>query len=156
MGKMVFKMVLMLAIVVGISNYMLYIMTGKTPFSASDIKMPDLSAPDIKSIANGGKTTAYKWKDENGVIHYSSEPPPEQQQVEVLEVDGNVNLVQGLREQEEIPGPSQNPEGTIDMPSGNVYSPENIQKLIRDAKEVQQKLNERYSEQEKIMSGEYD
>ena len=154
MAKMIFKMVVMLAVVVGVSNYALYIMTGKTPFSANDLKMPDISAPNVDSLVNGGKTTAYKWTDENGVVHYSSEPPPEQQQVEVLEVDPNVNLVQGVQKKEEVPGPGSQP--ALDLPSGNVYSPKNVQKLIQDAKDVQQKLNERYQEQEKIVGGEYD
>lgn len=154
MAKMIFKMVVMLVVVVGVSNYALYIMTGKTPFSANDLKMPDISAPSVDSLVNGGKTTAYKWTDENGVVHYSSEPPPEKQQVEVLEVDPNVNLVQGIQKKEEVPGPGSQP--SLDLPSGNVYSPENVQKLIQDAKDVQQKLNERYKEQEKIVGGEYD
>ena len=154
MAKMIFKMVVMLAVVVGVSNYALYIMTGKTPFSANDLKMPDISAPNVDSLVNGGKTTAYKWTDENGVVHYSSEPPPEQQQVEVLEVDPNVNLVQGVQKKEEVPGPGSQP--ALDLPGGNVYSPKNVQKLIQDAKDVQQKLNERYQEQEKIVGGEYD
>ena len=154
MTKMIFKMVVMLVVVVGVSNYALYIMTGKTPFSTNSLKMPDLSAPSVNSLVNGGKTTAYKWTDENGVVHYSSEPPPEQQQVEVLEVDPNVNLVQGIQKKEEIPGPGSQP--SLDLPGGNVYSPENVQKLIQDAKDVQKKLNERYQEQEKIVGGEYD
>ena len=154
MAKIILKMVVMLMVVVGVSNYALYIMTGKTPFSASDLKMPDISAPRVDSLVNGGKTTAYKWTDENGVVHYSSEPPPEQQQVEVLEVDPNVNLVQGVQKKEEVPGPGSQP--ALDLPGGNVYSPKNVQKLIQDAKDVQQKLNERYQEQEKIVGGEYD
>lgn len=154
MAKIIFKMVVMLVVVVGVSNYALYIMTGKTPFSANDLKMPDISAPGVDSLVNGGKTTAFKWTDENGVVHYSSEPPPEHQQVEVLEIDPNVNLVQGVQKKEEVPGPG--PQPALDLPSGNVYSPENVQKLIQDAKDVQKKLNERYQEQEKIVGGEYD
>ena len=159
MAKIILKMVVMLVVVVGVSNYALYIMTGKTPFSTNNLKMPDISAPSVDSLVNGGKTTAYKWTDENGVVHYSSEPPPEHRQVEVLEVDPNVNLVQGVEKKEEIAGPgSQGPgsQPALDLPGGNVYSPENVQKLIQDAKDVQQKLNERYKEQEKIVGGEYD
>lgn len=154
MAKIVLKMVVMLVVVMGVSNYALYIMTGKTPFSASDLKMPDISAHSVNPLVNGGKTTAYKWTDENGVVHYSSEPPPEHQQVEVLEVDPNINLMQGVQKKEEVPGPTSQP--ALELPSGNIYNPKNVQKLIQDAKDVQQKLNERYKEQEKIMGGEYD
>jgi len=145
MGKVIFKAVLMLGIVLGISNYVMYLMTGKTPFS----QVPDvsISTPNLSEMMPKGSERAYKWTDANGVVHYSSEPPPEVE-AQVMDVDPNTNMIQGLRaeapkETEAAPAP------TPTLPQGNVYNPKNVQKLIEDAKNVQNVLNERYESLEK-------
>ncbi|MFP6807774.1 MAG: hypothetical protein VB957_11435 [Pseudomonadales bacterium] len=47
------------------------------------------------SKASSGPTTIYKWKDEEGIWQFSN-TPVEQPGVEVMEVDGNVNIIQAL------------------------------------------------------------
>lgn len=140
MGKIIVKALIMVGIAVGISNYLMYLSTGKTPFSSG---MPDLSF-DAPSLGNGStkKQQAYKWTDEKGVVHYSSEAPPEMAQAEILEVDPNANLIQGV----EIPT-KEAPKAAAaqpSMPKGNIYNPKTIKKLFDDAKGVQETLNKRY------------
>lgn len=128
-----------MVLALGASNYMMYIMTGKLPFSTESL--PSFSSPSLPTFAEG-KTTAYKWTDANGVVHYSSEPPPNPAESAVkMEVDPNVNLIQGIKEEPTIAGETDTPQGP-DF-SGNIYSPEKVKKLVDDAKAVQQQMNER-------------
>nr|WP_306663329.1 DUF4124 domain-containing protein [Saccharophagus degradans] len=136
---MIFKCVVVVVLALGASNYMMYIMTGKLPFSTESL--PSFSSPSLPTFAEG-KTTAYKWTDANGVVHYSSEPPPNPADAAVkMEVDPNVNLIQGIKEEPTIAGEADIPQGP-DF-SGNIYSPEKVKKLVDDAKAVQQQMNER-------------
>ncbi|MBU2984241.1 DUF4124 domain-containing protein [Saccharophagus degradans] len=139
MKKLIFKCVVVVVLALGASNYMMYIMTGKLPFSTESL--PSFSSPSLPTFAEG-KTTAYKWTDANGVVHYSSEPPPNPADAAVkMEVDPNVNLIQGIKEEPTIAGEADTPQGP-DF-SGNIYSPEKVKKLVDDAKAVQQQMNER-------------
>lgn len=139
MKKLIFKCVVVVVLALGASNYMMYIMTGKLPFSTESL--PSFSSPSLPTFAEG-KTTAYKWTDANGVVHYSSEPPPNPADAAVkMEVDPNVNLIQGIKEKPTIAGETDTPQGP-DF-SGNIYSPEKVKKLVDDAKAVQQQMNER-------------
>lgn len=140
MKKLIFKCVVVVILALGVSNYMMYVMTGKLPFSSDSL--PSFSSPSMPTFAEG-KTTAYKWTDANGVVHYSSEPPPNPADAaEKMEVDPNVNLIQGIKEEPTIAGAeTEAPQGP-DF-SGNIYSPENVKKLVDDAKAVQEKMNER-------------
>lgn len=154
MKKLIIKSVIMVVLMIGFSNYMLYIMTGKSPFAETGLSMPKFSvnAPKINNmnpLADGN--TVYKWVDENGVTQYSSEPPPANIAKQTLELDPNTNIVQGLRpEDEEEETPHAGPSEPI-LPQGPIYSPENVKKLIDDAKNVQNLLNERYQKQEEML-----
>ncbi len=155
MKKILFKITLMVGVMVGISNYMIYIMTGKAPFS---ISMPSLSeakesfnAPSLDGIMPHSTEKAYKWKDANGVVHYSSDAPQEGQNVELLNVNPNANLIQGIDIVEQDT-PEKNPAPTEPSiaPGTNVYNPETVKKLIDDAKAVQETMNTRYENLEKM------
>ena len=152
MKKMIFKACLMVGIVIGISNYMMYIMTGQTPLS--QLNTPDLS---ISSGLNEIKekvspTKVYKWVDENGVTQYSSEPPPNLDlKAQTLEIHDDVNVIQGLvAEGEEESVEEENPQVALPQGPMSVYSPEAVQKLVNDAQDVQKILSERYENLEKL------
>jgi len=153
----------MTGIFVGISNYMLYIMTGKSPFA--NFKLPNLSfekkdlSKNINKALNSGKQQAYKWTDSNGVVHYSSEPPAHlattediqqakaRKQLETLQIDPNTNLIQGTE-------PKEDKEERVEptsQPLQNVYSPGGAQKLMEDAKNVEKLLNDRFEQQKKAI-----
>lgn len=158
--KLVVKVTIMMVIMVGVGNYAVYLMTGKSPFSTDDIKVPKLGVPklEVPVLSNlsvpslpAQKETAYKWTDENGVVHYSTEPPENQQAaVKKLEVDPNQNVIQSVeiaeaKNQQTTAETAQNP--TIQSP----YSAGAAKKLIEDAKNVQNLLNERYEKQKRII-----
>jgi len=146
-GKLVVKVVIMVVIMVGMSNYVLYIMTGKTPFSTTSLE--GASLPSIPTLPPG-KETAYKWTDAQGVVHYSSEPPPEQMaDLKKMIVDPNVNLVQGAKPTPK-PTPEQNDPQAESAPS--LYNPQSVQKLVEDARNVEKLLNDRAKAQEDIIN----
>ncbi|WP_221628264.1 DUF4124 domain-containing protein [Teredinibacter franksiae] len=147
MGKLVIKVVVMMGLMLGISNYMFYIMTGKSPFFDGSTSLSAPSLSDFTPSLPVGKDTAYKWTDEKGVVHYSSEPPPDvTQQVKKLEVDPNTNLVQGLEAKPVVPEANEQPvANTAPMVPGGA------QQLLKDAKNVQKLLDDRYEQQKKAM-----
>lgn len=146
MKKLVIKCILMIGVFMGISQYFVYIMTGKSPLEGlkpPSFSLDSISAPSIENIATGGKQTVYKWVDANGVTQYSAEPPPDQV-ADTLEVDPNTNLVQGLKMEEEEEEGTTTAAPEVNMPQ-NIYSPGAVKKLIDDAKNVSSMLNERYN-----------
>lgn len=170
MGKLIFKMLLMVGIALGMSNYMMYIMTGNSPFS--DFKLPTLSSFKFKkpnlNISNpfdgsltSGSNHAYKWTDIHGTVHYSSEPPPEIDSIEKLteatamntlqriNVDPNINLIRGetsTQEKEIQVEKSIQAESTP-----HLYSPGGAKKLMEDAKNIEKLLNDRHLKQQEII-----
>lgn len=148
MKKFALKIVLMLVVVVGLSNYGLYLMTGQSPFS--HFKLPDFSVPDLSAAnpLNNQPEKAWKWVDENGVTHYSTEAPPQNQLAEELEVDPNTNVIQSV----EIPKKQEPEDTTITPVEGPIYDPATINKLMEDAKNVEKVLQERHEKQEEIIN----
>ena len=51
--------------------------------------------PEAPEAGPSGPTKVYKWRDENGVWQFSNEPV-DREGVEVIEVDGNVNIMQAV------------------------------------------------------------
>ena len=156
MKTLIFKAVLMIGIMVGISNYLMYLSTGKSPFSFDSLSFGkpsvDASASKLKNLMPAGKDQAYKWTDENGTVHYSSEPPSHHQKAELIEVNPDTNLVQGLRIETEQGSESKAPVNSApqrQLPQGSIYNPETIKTLMDDAKGVQETLNKRYESLEK-------
>jgi hypothetical protein len=148
MGKLIFKVIVMLVIMIGAANYGVYIMTGKSPFADFSWSKISINAPDVGNVLPKGKEKVYKW-EKDGVIVYSSEPPPEAQNSELIEVDPNTNIVQAT----EVPNADTGEQSvqTPGMPDGPVYSPDQIRKIVDDAKEVRRMMDERSAEQEKAL-----
>lgn len=151
MKKLIIKCIIMAALFMGVSQYFVYITTGKTPFDNFNIPNFSLNKQSISNFASDGKQTVYKWVDEKGVTQYSAQAPSADQQVKTLEIDPNMNIVQGLQmPEDEKEEESSKPE--ISMPTGPIYSPESIKKLVDDAKNIEKLLQDRMDKQEKILS----
>ena len=151
MKKLIIKSLLMVGIMVGVSNYALYVMTGKSPFNSPpsiSLEMPNKQ--DIQRGLSGGKETVYKWTDAQGKTHYSSSPPKDQPLAKKLEINPDVNLIQGVQSNTEKheTAPAQNQSAPI---TRNVYHPESVKKLMDDAKNVQKLLNERNEANQKAL-----
>lgn len=155
MKWLIMKLIMILCIGFGILNYSVYLTTGKSPLSNisftlpsmpsfSNFKMPELNVPSIGDVTGESATPVkvYKWVDNNGVINYSQEKPDEMiakaANVKELMVDPNTNVVQADKLPE--PEPAPEPEKPKAAPATQVSllpSPQNVKKLIEDAKGVQ-------------------
>ncbi|MCK4708766.1 MAG: DUF4124 domain-containing protein [Gammaproteobacteria bacterium] len=136
---------------------------GKPLMSISNIKMPDLSLPKIPdavkntefSTGSGSKDIIYKWRDEKGELHFSSSPPPEGIEYTAKGYDPNTNLLQSVKIQTEEPEqPEAEKQSQIQKASdiGNPYSPAKVDKLIKDAQNIEKLLNDRVKKQETLIN----
>ena len=124
---------------------------GKPLMSFRDLKMPNLALPEVPDAVKGaglkqdGKDVIYKWKDAKGVLHFSSKPPPTGIEYTSKGYDPNTNLIQSVEIEEEKPVEAFAEAPNIEKPSDlvNVYSPDKIEKLMKDANNVQKLLNQR-------------
>ncbi len=93
--------------------------------------------------------TVYTWTDEQGVTHFGSTPPTNQGAYEKKEILANTNVVQALKpgeEEEEKPA-----QGGKVAHISKVYSPEGVKDLMQETSDLQQQLNERMAEQDKML-----
>ncbi len=130
-------------------------------FSLPDISLPEFSLPEMPSLpASGapvetddsnpsGKNVFYQWRDADGNLNFTSEPPPEGVEFSLKGYDPNANVIQAL---EPMPIESEvGVEAAAQSPAqirepgdiGNPYSRESIEKLFNDAKNIEKMLNER-------------
>ena len=135
---------------------------GKPLMSVSDLKLPKLSTPDLPKLPDlGGKNDSasvndnnviYKWTDAEGRVQFSSSPPPEGIEFTAKGYDPNTNLIQAVKiPTEEVELKSEETGSGKDVTSlddiSDVYSPEKIEKLFNDAKNIEKLLNDRLKNQ---------
>ena len=136
---------------------------GKPLMNFGNLTLPDISMPEFSNMGTGqgsasadGKDLVYKWVDSEGNLQFSTSPPADGIEYTVKGYDPNTNLIQAV----EVPAKatedaSKEPESKKRVTSaddiGNAYSPEKIEKLFEDAKNVEKLLNERFKNQEAIV-----
>lgn len=173
MFKFFLKIILIVIILFSISQYTNYLFTGKTPnINFQKPALPKLSNitdtinNKIDSLKSGSneqivskESFLYKWRDENGVIHYTSERPKEYiKSVESIKIDNNTNVVPSVTDNtsdtNEInnPQPSQQQSSPATELPANIYSPEGIKHLFDQAKGIQDLVNDQFSQQENIIN----
>lgn len=142
--------------------------TGNTLLSFPDIALPDLSMPDISlpgmpdlsdSMNTGssaesmdGKDIFYKWYDDKGDLHFTSEPPAPGVEYIVKGYDPDANVIQAVK----IPPKAVEKDAKVATPtnakkSGNTtspYSSDSIQKLFEDARNIEKLLDQRAQKQD--------
>ena len=128
---------------------------GNPLMSLKDLKMPDFSMPDMPDLPDAGsgrKDYFYRWYDADGNVQFTTEPPPEGVEYTVKGYDPDTNLIQAVtapaEESPQEPAAEKARPGLDPGALDNPYSPENVKKLIDDAKNVQKILNQRYQDQE--------
>jgi hypothetical protein len=134
---------------------------GKPLMSFSDLKLPSFSTPEMPklpgaitntdSASGNGNNVIYKWTDAEGNLQFSTSPPPEGIEYTAKGYDPDVNVIQSveipLEAEEKIEPADADKEVTSKDGIGNVYSPESIEKLFKDAKNVEKLLNDRLKNQ---------
>ncbi len=127
---------------------------GKALLSFSDLKMPDLGVPSLpESIplkVDDGNSIIYQWKDNDGNIQFTNSPPPAGVEYSEKGYDPNTNVIQSVKLPEtESESTETEKKNEITAPDSitSVYSPEKINKLFDDAKNVEKLLNDRLKQQ---------
>jgi len=114
----------------------------------SDLQKLKAKAP--KSFSNAvidEKVQVYKWRDEHGVMQFSNTPPASGAAAELVEFNPNNNVVQAVRVPEH--------EAAVDEVSTsapNPYSINGMKKVMDDAKGVEQLLQNRHEQQQKMLN----
>lgn len=131
---------------------------GRPLMSWKDLKAPDLDLPEVPDglkLPNAGATgkrqdIIYKWRDAKGELHFTSSPPPKGIEYEAKGYDPNANLIQSIeiKHEEAVAPVAEQPQQNESKGIGNPYSPEKIEKLFKDAENVQKLLDDRMKQQE--------
>lgn len=93
------------------------------------------------------KISVYKWRDENGVMQFSNTPPAGGAVAEQVVLKPNNNIVQAVK----IPQKEAVAE-EVNSSAPNPYSIQGMKKVMDDAKGVEQLLQNRHEQQQKMLN----
>ena len=95
------------------------------------------------------KVQVYKWRDKDGVMQFSSEPPSDTHDVEQIVLHPDSNVVQSVTVNEkETLQPVAKAENLVATP----YSINGMKKVVDDAKGIEEMLQQREEQQQKILN----
>lgn len=100
-------------------------------------------AAKISGSDNAGEVKVYRWKGPDGAWKFSDSPPPQGGADEVW-VDPNQNLIQGIDlSKPAVPEAENQQPGGPAIPMPMTVSPGQVQKLMEDARGVQDLMDQR-------------
>jgi len=151
--KMLISMLLTAGIILFSAQYMLKNMGGIPGMNnIPGMGSAENAAKGIGELGNAvldKEVTVYQWTDSAGVKHYGGTPPTGQGQYEKKTIHSNTNIMQAQRQVEAEEEPVQRSRVAR---IGSVYSPEGVKGLMDDAKGLQEQMNQRGAEQEKLLN----
>ena len=95
------------------------------------------------------KVQVYKWRDQDGVIQFSSEPPPEAHNAEQIILHPDSNVVQAVKAREKE---TVQPVAKAENLAATPYSINGMKKVVDDAKGIEEMLQQRDEQQQKILN----
>jgi len=116
---------------------------GASEFSKLKAKAPK----NLTSVVTDKKVEVYKWRDKNGVMQFSNTPPPDGGNAEQVLLDPNKNLVTAVK----VPVKEESEE-KLKTESPGPYSVKGMKKAMNDAKGVEELLQKRHEEQQKMLN----
>jgi hypothetical protein len=149
-----FVRLLIILLIAAIAAAILY---GLNPYGGK----PSLSLPKMPNVPSLGSdndkntpsvTTVYKWQDENGEWHFSNQPPPEGVARKVITYRSDANVIQAPKDSPQPAKPSSEPE-TSASPLLPFTDPGKVKKLIDDAKNIENLLQDRQEQMDKRLEG---
>jgi hypothetical protein len=141
---------------------------GHPLMSIGDLKMPKIGLPEIAKdaklpklhkVGSANQDIVYQWRDAEGSLHFTSQPPPEGTEYTMKGYDPSTNLIQSVNLEEKsktdqsASDTEQSNTSQVKSASdiGNPYSPEKVEKLFKDAKNIEKLLNDRMKQQEAMI-----
>ncbi|MBE9568578.1 MAG: DUF4124 domain-containing protein [Proteobacteria bacterium] len=117
---------------------------------ASALEQLNAKAPkNISSVVTDKKVQVYKWRDEHGVMQFSNTPPPTVSNAERIELNPNHNVIQAVK----VPEKKEEPKEVAAAETPNPYSVRGMKKVMDDARGVEQLLQQRHDDQQKMLDG---
>lgn len=156
MKKLFVKLVILVGILLTVPYYMLG--GAGLPDFLKDLlpsqKPQKMAVPEnLSSVVTDKEVTVYKWVDEQGHVNFSSTPPIGKQ-AEVKQLSPETNVLQAIKlpekEEEQEAGPRVTKVGEG---LHNPYTKEGVEKLIDDAQNVKDMLNQRNDMQQEMLGG---
>lgn len=166
--RWLFKAIMIVVVMLGLSSYAGYLMTGRLPWShlprltKPDLKLPALpELPELSASPGGGEVLpVYKWRNEEGVWHYTTDLPPEGVDYQIIDLDPGANSVEGWSDMHRRAAARREADAGQTQPSRPtgekdpaLYSPSGVKKLFDDAREVRDRLEQRGQEQQEALDG---
>ncbi|MFT4775927.1 MAG: hypothetical protein ACI9B7_000292 [Oleispira sp.] len=107
--------------------------------------------------SNMTRQSFYKWQDDDGTWHYSDQPQAGKN-IETVTVNTNTNLIQGLRREKNkelavIEKKSESKTEGSTMPLPMTVPIEKISKILQDANNIQQLMDDRNQQIEQAIRG---
>ena len=127
---------------------------GKALLSFSDFKVPEIDLADFSLMSlpeswwsssselPREESTIYKWTDIDGNLQFSNSPPPEGIEYTAKKYDPNENVVPAVSTDSNDAGQLLN-KISQDSDFGGIFSSEVIEKLFKDANNVDQSETDR-------------
>jgi hypothetical protein len=114
----------------------------------SDLEKLKAKAPEgFSNAVTDEKVQVYKWRDEHGVMQFSNTPPASGAAAEQIVLKPNSNIVQAVK----IPVKESAAE-EVSSSAPNPYSIKGMKKVMDDAKGVEQLLQNRHEQQQKMLN----
>jgi hypothetical protein len=147
--------ILSLLVTLGFLSVMPMIYIGKlNPLaffdSGLDNGLSELKAKAPENFSNAvteEKVSVYKWRDKNGVMQFSNTPPASGAVAELIVLNPNSNIVQAVK----IPQQEAFTE-EVNSSAPNPYSIQGMKQVMDDAKGVEQLLQNRHEQQQKMLN----
>ena len=112
--------------------------------SESPTKLPE----NVKSVTTREKVEVYTWIDASGVKHFTDTPPPDGGVSVKIVLKPNTNVISAIK----IP---KEEEKVVSKPKvysvGNPYTPGGVKEVIDNSKDIQNTMEQREEDREKMM-----
>jgi len=163
--RIIIKASFSLIIILAATGYGSYLTTGQMPFGLEGMSLNKLTAPLQQQASSFSKQVEkkfsgaeenpsgiYKWQDEQGTWHYGDAPPDRKQATE-MNIDLKQNVIDAVVSRDKPAAETEEKtEPESPLPSGSAYTPGTVKKLVNDAQGLQQKLDQRFEQQRKLLS----
>jgi hypothetical protein len=105
---------------------------------------------NLTNVTTNEKVQVYKWRDEHGVMQFTSTPPVEVQEVELVELAPNTNIVKAIEVPEDEPEARRSGPRVVTV--GNPYTPGGMKDLLDTSSGLAEDMSQRQKEQQQLMN----
>lgn len=105
---------------------------------------------NLKNAVTDEKVQVYKWRDEHGIMQFSNTPPASIGNAQLVELNPNSNVVEAVKVP--VKEKRNEAESAPAVKVSSPYSVKGMKKVMDDAKGIEDMLQQRHEEQQKLMN----